>query len=406
MSYDDPLTGGMSENEAQQGQAVDTFAPLGKQAAQEPPAGFQPQTAPSPASPLGGEGFASAGYVPPQPQSPFEAAPPSYEAYQTGYQYQQPGAAAQPQVPYGQAAYPPPAVPYIMPAAPQPGDGKATGALICGILGLVLCFVPLVGGILAVIAIVLAVLAKRAGTSKGTSTGGLVLGIIGTLLGVLFTIITLWAVFVISDELGAGGYDIDQIAEELGTEWDEGAGSGDQALSGNFADPDDQAAYDSAVEVLDVVRDPDDDAVQNLARAIDESFQGTSGMSLSDVGVDPVELVQWITADATYDITDVYTFEDGTGTVYYTAHVRDLEELMDRVGEKVDEYMDSNDFQNASKEEKSQRFGEIMHEALGEPAEMEDRSGWLDMQEFDGKWAPTRDSLDSLANDFYGTYWG
>ena len=388
MSNEDPLANSANGKDAYWRQAPNAPAPSIDSQANAASAPYGPNMAATP--------YSQAGAV---------SAPFGSSAAATPY-----GQANAAPAPYGPAnaavnAPLPATAQYVAPSAAQSGDGKATGALICGILSLVFCYIPLVGGVLAIVAIVLAILAKRAGTTKGTRTAGLVMGIIGVLLGLLFTIITLWAVFLLSDELAQSGYDIDQLVEELDSEWDDSAGGG-QSLSGSFDDPDDQAAYDAAVAVLDVVCDPDDEAVQNLANAIDASFEEESGVTLSDAGIDPVELVEWITADASYDITDLYTFSDGTGTVYYTAHVHDLEALMDSVGDKLDAYRASDEFEQATSEEKHKKFGEIMHEAMGEVSEMEDRTAWLDMQEFDDKWAPTRESLDSLANDFYGTYWG
>ena len=54
----------------------------------------------------------------------------------------------------------------------QPGDGAATGAIVCGIIGL---FVA--GLILGIIAIVQATKAKKLGCASGKATAGIVLGV-------------------------------------------------------------------------------------------------------------------------------------------------------------------------------------------------------------------------------------
>lgn len=71
-------------------------------------------------------------------------------------------------------------------------DGKnlAVGSLVCGILSLVLMFFgygALLGLILGIVAIVMAVNAKKNGYEDGMQKAGLVLGIIGTVLcGITF----------------------------------------------------------------------------------------------------------------------------------------------------------------------------------------------------------------------------
>ena len=65
------------------------------------------------------------------------------------------------------------------------GKNLATGSLVCGILSLVLMFFgygALIGLILAIVAIVLSINAKKKGFDGGTQKAGLVLGIIGAVL--------------------------------------------------------------------------------------------------------------------------------------------------------------------------------------------------------------------------------
>lgn len=62
---------------------------------------------------------------------------------------------------------------YVSQAAPvNQSNGLATGSLVCGIIGL--CF-----GIVSIVAIILAVQARKRPGGQGLATAGLVLGIIG-----------------------------------------------------------------------------------------------------------------------------------------------------------------------------------------------------------------------------------
>ena len=81
-----------------------------------------------------------------------------------------------------------------VPQGPQPGQGPATGSLVCGIISLVAgivfgwtYFMALAGLVVGVVGIVLAVNAKKQGYIGGTQTAGLVLSIIGAIIsGVVF----------------------------------------------------------------------------------------------------------------------------------------------------------------------------------------------------------------------------
>ena len=83
---------------------------------------------------------------------------------------------------------------YNQPQAPEPGQGPATGSLVCGIVSLVAgivfgwtTFLALVGLVVGIIGIVLAVNAKKQGNMSGTQTAGLVLSIIGAVIsGIVF----------------------------------------------------------------------------------------------------------------------------------------------------------------------------------------------------------------------------
>ncbi len=70
----------------------------------------------------------------------------------------------------------------------QPGNGLAVAGLVCGIIGLVLCWVPVLGWILALLGIIFGAIgnskAKNGAKGKGMALAGLILGVIGLVLGV------------------------------------------------------------------------------------------------------------------------------------------------------------------------------------------------------------------------------
>ena len=88
------------------------------------------------------------------------------------------------------------------------GKGMSIAALICGILGIVGGFIPVVSYftlVLAILGIVFGAkgmkIAKATGEGKGLATAGLVLGIIGTVFGGLGVLCVICAAGI----LGAAG---------------------------------------------------------------------------------------------------------------------------------------------------------------------------------------------------------
>ncbi len=68
-------------------------------------------------------------------------------------------------------------------------NGKATAALVLGIVSLIGICVPIAGIICGIIAIVLASMAKKEGAVNGKQKAGLILGIIGIVISIVMWIV-------------------------------------------------------------------------------------------------------------------------------------------------------------------------------------------------------------------------
>lgn|SRR5688572_29953096 len=84
----------------------------------------------------------------------------------------------------------------------QQSNSKAVLALVMGIISIVLSWVPIIGTVLGILAIVFANQSKRLiaenpdlASTKGMTTGGLVTGIIGLCLSVIYLIYWIFAIF-------------------------------------------------------------------------------------------------------------------------------------------------------------------------------------------------------------------
>lgn len=94
----------------------------------------------------------------------------------------------------------------------QNGKGMSIAALICGILGIVGSFIPVVCYftlILSILGIIFGVkgqkVAKATGEGKGLATAGLVLGIVGTAFGAVGALCAVCALCAIGAAGGLAG---------------------------------------------------------------------------------------------------------------------------------------------------------------------------------------------------------
>jgi hypothetical protein len=124
-----------------------------------------------------------------------------------------------------------PAPPYRGPTSPAQG---ATAAMILGIVGLVLFWVPVLGLVLAIVALVVGYQARRrirqaAGRldGEGMATAGVVMGWIG--VAVPLIVIVAAVLFVLVTRLGGGGLYEQDLTIESGDGWLQGFPVGDGA---------------------------------------------------------------------------------------------------------------------------------------------------------------------------------
>jgi hypothetical protein len=82
--------------------------------------------------------------------------------------------------------------------APGPapaGNGMAVAGLVLGLLGLVLCWIPGLGWVLALLGIIFGAVGiskgNRVGRGKGMAVAGLVVGMIGLLLGIVLFVLAM-----------------------------------------------------------------------------------------------------------------------------------------------------------------------------------------------------------------------
>lgn len=142
--------------------------PVEENAKQQEPQANTQQAYQQPAAPQGQPQY---GQAPPQGETQYQQAQQQYG--QPQYQ-QQPQYTAPPQ------------------GSMQENKGKGTASMVCGILGLIFCWVPFLGLILTIVAVSLYASSRKDGPS-GMATAGLVCGIIGMIVAIIVTIVSIVA---------------------------------------------------------------------------------------------------------------------------------------------------------------------------------------------------------------------
>lgn len=339
-----------------------------------------PESAPAP------QPVAAPAPQPPAPGTqPYQQPPTQPYAPQPGQPmpYGQQPAPGQPVNPYGQ-----PAQPYYQ--QPVQKSGKATGALVCGVLAILFAGLPLVGIILGIIAIVMAGKAVKEAGKDGKTTGGKVCGIIGIVLSVLALILYM----VLS--MGVFAYVVSQ-SETIDRAPVSSSSTNDSSVT---LTEEEQKAQTVVETELDKIKSKDAAFMQKLAADLDEEFSTSSGYSLTELGVEPMAFAEWLVADFDYKLDGVYAFSDGTGSAYADVTLRDGYAFLSAFLNDATEFANSGEEMDEATAKA--RLGEIFNAAMEKTADMTDQYISLELKKTRDTWAVDQDSWDEQVSYLFG----
>lgn len=315
----------------------------------------------------------AAPYVPSPGPVPPPAAPP-----------QQPFASGQPADPYGQPA----------PASyqPAPSNGKAIGALVCGILAIVFAASIIPGIVLGIVAIVLAGKALKESGKDGKATGGRICGI----AGIVLSVIALFIYIALGIGLVVWAVNHDNVTVT------------DHSFSAVSSSPqvtDEEApAQEAATTQLDKLANKDAATVQYLAAAYDKLFKEQTDYTLSDLGVDSTEFAQWLLGDFNYDSVNVTTYSDGTGSANASVTVRDVSAFLTTFTTEIQSLLDSGAGSSMDMATAKVKVGEIFKGAMATTTDTAEKFATFDLVKKGGTWSVDDDSWESELDYLFGLY--
>lgn len=394
-------------------------SPYQSEAASETPAPTPEASVPTPQTPeppFGGEAprnnydpnaqqYQQTGYGTPviepptgQPVQPGQTAPYQGDPNQAGY-YQAPQGQYQAdpyqnQQPYQQQPY------YQVPGQPvqaaQTGNGKAIGALICGIFAILLSPSVLFGIILGIVAIILAGSYIKTAGKDGKATGGRICGIFGIVFSVISLFIWIAFFMLIGTAINESEYYTGKPGSSYSYSYDSDSKNETPSLpdSGssvdNFVNVEESVAADAYASALEGIKNPSAELKTEMLEAYDELFEEHYGFPMSDVGLDPNEVLQASLDSLVYEDMDGHYCVDDVLTAYGDAQSKGLYEIVYTFEEKLDDQdIDIYDYLRGDKA----NFKELFMEAVSE-TKLEERYISLDFEQSGDTWVPDESDLD------------
>lgn len=180
-----------------------------------------------------------------------------------------------------------------------------------------------------------------------------------------------------------------------------------------YADELDLAAADAFEQRMDaLLADPSaDPATGFVSSALKEHLEIWVGYDSTELGIDAQAATAWALSGLTYQISGVYTFDDGTATIYFDSKAPALDALIDAAYDGISAYLTANDLSawsggGAGSLSDAQRAetSAIWEEALDLAEELDESFTSVDLTCVDGVWTVDEASLEEALRSSVGLY--
>ncbi len=297
-------------------------------------------------------------------------------------------AQTQPMPPMGQPVptqpMPPQGAPYA--GAPVPtGQPSPTGVLVCGILAIVFCFIPSVGIVLGIVAIVLAGKYFKAGGTQGQGKAGRICGIVGLVLSIIMIIVNSVLIVLGLSVLDEADVDFTDIYASQSS-----SAISSSAVSSALDDRLNDELYAVVDPELDKIKSAEPAMVATIAAIIEESLNSelaSENLSLADLKVDPTELAKAMIQgfDYEYDSTDIDGSE-GTGEAWYTITCKDTYSIATEFEAQISTLLSGDVSQYSTMEAAYEAIGKALMDAVNSTTPTDDSMVDYDLTKQGDKW--------------------
>lgn len=282
---------------------------------------------------------------------------------------------------------------------------SATPALICGILAILFCGIPIVGIILGIVAIVLAGKHIKAGGTDGSGKAGKICGIVGIVLSaimiVVSTIMIIVGLTVLEDN------DVDVASISISEDYPAYSSSA-ATSSGDIAVR--EEINDVVVARLDQIKDADPTMMASLEAIAASSFESVfasndMGMTMENCGVDPATYISLMATDFDYsliDIDETGNEEGDTAEANYYLTMRSIMDVVDNFNDALNDAQAAGAFAGLSEDEIRAEWGRMFMQAV-EDADITE-SNYLEMEltKTNGAWVIDEDQWQDEMEYFFG----
>lgn len=335
----------------------------------------------------------------PAPEAPQQASPqtPAQASPETTATTQ----ATQPQPAPAPQAQPIPQ-PMPQPVTPPAQAPSPTGALVCGILAIVFCFIPVVGIVLGIVAIVLAGKYFKAGGTLGQGKAGRICGIVGIVLSVIMMIVNAMLVFAALTVLD----DYDTSGRYTGTEQVQRSDASSSAAASTTAEA--AAAVEAVANAqLDLIKQKDPATMQQIQAVAEETFTDyfdfiDEGITMEDCGIVPSVFVDTIATGFDYEPSVAIASDSAVagdeGSSSYDITCKSLPMVIDQTLDMMSEAS----FQTLSLDEQKATLGAFIMSTLD--AEPLEEGEYLRLElTYDGSaWVIDQESWNDEMEYFFG----
>lgn len=291
--------------------------------------------------------------------------------------------------------------------APQPSP---TPALVCGILAIVMCFVPFIGIIsgigLGVAAIILATRYIRSGGTQGTAKAGRICGIVGIVIAGILIILNIIAVVGAFMTIGTYGSMMNNLAETPAISSSSSASSSSSSSYGELTESQEEEATEAASAALQKIKDQDPKTMQQIADMLEDSFDEAASWSAYDItmrnlGLDPMVVAQKLTAGFEYEPFYTGTGYEGDASASFDVTYRNLYDVMNDFETLVDD-LDTSTI--TTDEEAYKKMGELLLQAIDE-VELDDSGFFIvELDDKNGTWTVIEDEWEDELEEFFSFY--
>ena len=285
-----------------------------------------------------------------------------------------------------------------MPApAPQPSP---TSALVCGILAIVFCFIPVVGIVLGIVAIVLAGKYFKAGGTLGQGKAGRICGIVGIVLSIVMIVVNCILVFralTVLDDYGSGSTYI-----STGTEQSQRSTPPAATL-----DETEEAVAAAANAKLDLLKQKDPATVQALQAMAEATFTDSfdnleKGITMEDCGIVPSAYIDMLLTGFDYETSSVFADTEATGAEGRASYDITCKSLSEAINTALDTLTEDDAFYTLPLDEQKLRLGTIIMESIEAAPVVDDEYMSLDLT-YDGTaWVVDPESWDDEMEYYFG----